>query len=113
MRFHDSKRLAGIGSPHVVILPHGRTRLLPVAQADQHLTATGAFDVHVRRFVLTRWRVDVDPKSAFFVNLDHDGRYNRALGYATAATVCAGVFRGGSPLPATRLTTSGEKQPRA
>ena len=91
MRFHDSKCLASIGSPHVVILPHGRTRLLPVAQADQHLAAPGAFNVHVRWFVFTRWRVDVDTESTFFVDLDHNGRYNRALGYAMAAEIATAL----------------------
>jgi hypothetical protein len=56
----------------MMVLPQRGRRVL-VAEPNEYLTAAGAFDVHVRRLVLTRRRVHVDPKGALVVHLDHAG----------------------------------------
>ena len=69
---YDPERLSGVGSAHVMVLPKGR-RCLGVAQKDEDLSAAIGLDVHMRRLVFSRRRVNVDLKAALVVGLDHDG----------------------------------------
>lgn len=79
MHFDDLERFAGIGRAHVVILPKGGGRFL-VTDPNQHLAASRALHMNVRRLMFARRRVDVDSERPFLVDLGHDGKYNPSLG---------------------------------
>jgi hypothetical protein len=68
---YDPERLSGVGSAHVMVLPKGR-RCLGVAQEDEDLSAVIGLDVHMRRLMFSRRRVNVDLKAALIVGLDHE-----------------------------------------
>jgi hypothetical protein len=79
--FNDSECLPGIGCTHVVVLPQGGS-CCRVAEADRHLPSAGALHMDMWRLMLPGRRVDVDAKRTLFVDPDHAGSYNPALGSA-------------------------------